>query len=116
MKLLLCNFLLFMLAGSAYGWGVKGHMMCGRVAAQALPDDTPLFFRSASERLAYLLPEPDRWRGNSWGGHIGPSQELTNLTAANHNIRMELLEGIRFRTTRNGMKSICTRSEWSSTR
>jgi len=40
-----------------------------------------------SEQLDYLLPEPDRWRGEAWGGHTGPRQELTNLTAANHYIR-----------------------------
>jgi hypothetical protein len=90
-----------LLAATAYGWGAKGHMMCGRLAAQALPDETPLFFRSAAERLAYLTPEPDRWRGEAWGGHRGPRRELTNLTAGNHNIRMELLEGIRFPLTRN---------------
>ncbi len=99
--MLLYGSLLLALDGSAYAWGVKGHMMCGRVAAQALPQDMPLFFRSSSEKLAYLLPEPDRWRGEAWGGHKGPRQELTNLTAGNHNIRMELLEGISFPTTRN---------------
>lgn len=88
-------------AVTLYGWGAKGHMMCGRVAAQALPDDVPLFFRSSAEQLAYLIPEPDRWRGEAWGGHNGPRQELTNLTAGNHNIRMELLEGIQFPKTRN---------------
>jgi len=98
---LLCAPLVVLLAGSAYGWGAKGHMMAGRVAAQALPNDVPLFFRSASERLAYLTPEPDRWRGASWGGHTGPRQELTNDTAGNHNIRMELLNGISFPLTRN---------------
>lgn len=75
--------------------------MAGRVAAQALPGDVPLFFRSSSEQLAYLTLEPDRWRGEAWGGHSGPRQELTNLTAGNHNIRMELLEGIKFPVTRN---------------
>jgi len=76
-------------------------MMSGRVAARNLPVEMPLFFRSATDRLAYLLPEPDRWRGEAWGGLSGPRQELTNLTAANHNIRMELLDGIRFPTSRN---------------
>jgi hypothetical protein len=76
-------------------------MMAGRVAVRNLPKDLPLFFRSATERLAYQIPEPDRWRGEAWGGQSGPRVELTNLTAANHNIRMELLDGIRFPTTRN---------------
>ena len=82
--------------GDVYAWGAKGHMICGRVATQVLPSDMPLFFRASSDQLAYLLPEPDRWRGEAWGGHSGPRQELTNLTAANHNIRMELLQGIPF--------------------
>jgi hypothetical protein len=85
----------------AFGWGAKGHMMAGRVAVRNLPKTVPLFFRGAVERLAYQIPEPDRWRGEAWGGLSGPRVELTNLTAANHNIRMELLEGIRFPTTRN---------------
>ena len=46
-------------------WGAKGHQMSGRVAARALPHEMPLFFRSAVDRLAYLLPEPDRWRGEA---------------------------------------------------
>src|SRR5262245_66229266 len=76
-------------------------MMAGRVAVRSLPKDAPLFFRSATERLAYQIPEPDRWRGAAWGGRSGPRVELTNLTAANHNIRLELLDGIRFPATRN---------------
>jgi len=92
---------LLLTATALYGWGAKGHMMSGRAAARNLPKETPLFFRAAVDRLAYLLPEPDRWRGEAWGGRNGPRQELTNLTAANHNIRMELLDGVRFPSTRN---------------
>jgi hypothetical protein len=33
-----------------------------RVAAEKLPPDTPIFLRSAVAELAYLGPEPDRWR------------------------------------------------------
>jgi hypothetical protein len=104
MKLFGVIAILILAAGSlstADAWGAKGHMMSGRVAAQALPADMPLFFRASSEQLAYLLPEPDRWRGEAWGGHNGPRQELTNLTAANHNIRMELLDGVKFPVSRN---------------
>jgi hypothetical protein len=32
------------------------------VAAEKLPVDVPVFLRNASELLAYLGPEPDRWR------------------------------------------------------
>jgi len=92
---------LVLFAPNAQAWGAKGHMMAGRVAAQALPHEVPLFFRAASEELAYLIPEPDRWRGEAWGGSTGPRQELTNLTAGNHNIRLELIEGIPFPPSRN---------------
>lgn len=43
-------------------WGEVGHVMAGRAAAQALPNEVPAFFRAGSEQLAYLNPEPDRWR------------------------------------------------------
>lgn len=43
-------------------WGEAGHVMAGRAAAEGLPDDVPAFFRGAADRLAYLNPEPDRWR------------------------------------------------------
>lgn len=43
-------------------WGEVGHVMAGRAAARSLPADVPAFFRSATEQLAYLNPEPDRWR------------------------------------------------------
>lgn len=43
-------------------WGNKGHTMAGTAAAEALPADMPAFFRGAAPQLAYLNPEPDRWR------------------------------------------------------
>lgn len=43
-------------------WGNHGHQIVGRLAADALPAEMPAFFRSAGARLAYLNPEPDRWR------------------------------------------------------
>jgi hypothetical protein len=36
--------------------------MAGDLAAELLPADMPLFFRHARARLAWLTPEPDRWR------------------------------------------------------
>ncbi len=54
---------LLTLAPYAFGWGAKGHEISARVAAKALPKDMPQFFLQAGERLAYLCPEPDRWRG-----------------------------------------------------
>ena len=51
-------------APSAHAWGEEGHRFINLVAAQHLPDDMPAFFRNASTRLAFLGPEPDRWRDN----------------------------------------------------
>ena len=50
---------------AAWGWGNEGHTYINRVAAQKLPSDVPLFLRRAVSELAYLGPEPDRWRENS---------------------------------------------------
>ena len=50
---------------AAWGWGSDGHMYVNRVAAEKLPQDVPAFLRSAVAELAYLGPEPDRWRDGS---------------------------------------------------
>lgn len=44
-------------------WGADGHEMVAAVAAAGLPGDVPAFFRDAAPQLAWLNPEPDRWRG-----------------------------------------------------
>ena len=43
-------------------WGAHGHTISGAAAARALPREMPKFFRNAADQLAYLTPEPDRWR------------------------------------------------------
>lgn len=43
-------------------WGAHGHTISGAAAARALPKEMPKFFRNAADQLAYLTPEPDRWR------------------------------------------------------
>lgn len=43
-------------------WGAEGHSLAARVAADGLPGGMPAFFREAADGLAYLNPEPDRWR------------------------------------------------------
>lgn len=43
-------------------WGEDGHVMAARAAAAGLPAELPGFFRAADVQLAYLNPEPDRWR------------------------------------------------------
>jgi hypothetical protein len=43
-------------------WGNEGHQAINRAAAQKLPADMPAFLKNSAEHLAYLGPEPDRWR------------------------------------------------------
>ena len=43
-------------------WGADGHRMAARAAVRGLPREVPAFFRDAGEQLAWLGPEPDRWR------------------------------------------------------
>ncbi len=46
-------------------WGSTGHEMAARAAVDVLPATMPGFFLAAREQLAYLAPEPDRWRDGS---------------------------------------------------
>jgi len=46
----------------AFAWGNEGHTYVNRVAAQKMPSSMPLFVRQAVDEIAYLGPEPDRWR------------------------------------------------------
>jgi hypothetical protein len=46
----------------AITWGNEGHMAVNRAAAAKLPADMPAFLKNASDHLAYMGPEPDRWR------------------------------------------------------
>jgi hypothetical protein len=43
-------------------WGNEGHVYVNRVAATKIPVAMPLFLRQAVVDIAYLGPEPDRWR------------------------------------------------------
>jgi len=47
---------------SAFAWGNEGHTDINRVAAQKIPPSMPRFLRRAEVEIAYLGPEPDRWR------------------------------------------------------
>ncbi len=47
---------------SAWPWGNEGHSAINRVAAEKLPPIVPAFLRNACDQLAYIAPEPDRWR------------------------------------------------------
>jgi hypothetical protein len=70
-------------AGAAR-WGMYGHEIAGRAAATSLPAELPAFFREATEQLAYLNPEPDRWRGDGF-------RELNEAKRYDHYADFELI-------------------------
>lgn len=78
---------ILLLANSAWPWGDEGHMMINRVAAEKLPPDVPGFLRKAEDQLAYLGPEPDRWREKS-------ELALKLSQEPDHFIDLELVEGM----------------------
>lgn len=68
----------------AVAWGNEGHIYINRVAAQKIPASMPLWLRRAAEEIAYLGPEPDRWRS--------PSEfALKNAQDPDHFINLERL-------------------------
>ena len=85
--LLPCVLTVLLLVNSAWPWGNEGHMMINRVAAEKLPPDVPAFLRDAAEQLAYLGPEPDRWREKS-------ELALKLSQEPDHFIDLELVEGM----------------------
>ena len=76
-------------------WGEPGHVMSGAAAAAALPADMPEFFRDASAELAYLNPEPDRWRD---GNELGLDRAV-NAQALDHYVDMEWVPADALRMT-----------------
>lgn len=71
-------------APASFGWGSKGHTMINKLAAEALPADMPAFMRTpeAIAEIAYLGPEPDRWRSRA-------EAELSAEQAPDHFIDLE---------------------------
>jgi hypothetical protein len=66
----------------AFAWGNDGHVYVNRVGAQKIPDVMPRFLRRAVVEIAYLGPEPDRWRN--------PAEfALKNAQEADHFIDLE---------------------------
>jgi len=79
--------IIFVLLSPAWPWGNEGHSAINRVAAEKLPPDVPAFLRNAAAQLAYLGPEPDRWRQ--------PSElALKRAQEPDHHINLELIEGM----------------------
>jgi hypothetical protein len=88
-RILMATAALALIAGvpatsAALRWGLHGHEIAGRAAATDLPVDMPQFFRSATEQLAYLNPEPDRWRGDGF-------RELNEAMRYDHYIDFEVI-------------------------
>ena len=66
-------------------WQDEGHVLVNQVAAEHLPDEMPQFFREAVDSLAYLGPEPDRWRRNT-------EYSLKESQEPDHFIKLEILD------------------------
>src|SRR5579863_9739724 len=49
----------------AGAWGNEGHTYINRVAAEKIPASMPRFLRRVVTEIAYLGPEPDRWRSST---------------------------------------------------
>jgi hypothetical protein len=73
-----------MMVQPSFGWGADGHSMINRLAAANLPSDVPAFLRNggALDAMAYLGPEPDRWRNRA-------EAELEAAQAPDHFIDLE---------------------------
>ena len=71
----------------AHAWGNEGHRMINRLAITTLPADVPAFLRTpaAIREVAYLGPEPDRWRSPA-------EPELNAAQAPEHFIDLELAD------------------------
>ena len=78
---------LIAVATSAWPWGNEGHSAINRVAAQKLPPDVPSFLRDSADQLAYLGPEPDRWRERT-------ELALKLSQEPDHYINLERVEGM----------------------
>lgn len=74
---------------AAFGWGDRGHTYINEVAARKIPASMPAFMRTAAAiaHIAYLGPEPDRWRDKT-------AYALNNAQAPDHFINLESIAGI----------------------
>lgn len=69
-------------------WGAHGHTISGRAAALKVPAGMPDFFRRGSDQLAYLNPEPDRWRDRT---ESQLDRGMDTAAAPDHFIDLELV-------------------------
>jgi hypothetical protein len=86
---MLCVTVLLLGQIATFAWGNNGHTYINQVAAQKIPESMPGFLRTSAavERIAYLGPEPDRWRGPT-------EYALNNAQSPDHFIDLERIEGI----------------------
>ncbi|MGI8508118.1 MAG: nuclease [Gemmatimonadaceae bacterium] len=71
-----------------FAWGERGHYLTGQAAAAKIPAAMPAFFRAAAAQLAYLNPEPDRWRDRTESA-IDPA--LDAGSAPDHFVDMDIV-------------------------
>lgn len=76
-------------SGSLQAWDYTGHRIVNQLALASLPADFPDFVRvpAATERIAFLAGEPDRWRnvsdlamrhsGGSWSEHFLDLEQIS---------------------------------------
>ncbi len=76
---------------SVRAWEDKGHTIINQLAAEAMPADTPEFFKKAATvGLPYLGPEPDRWKNF----RRGAANSLYAVNYPDHFMDMEFVEGM----------------------
>ena len=84
-KTIVAPLALALIALPSLAWQDEGHVLVNQVAAEHVPDEMPEFFRNAMDRLAYLGPEPDRWRRVS-------EFSLKQSQEPDHFIKLEILD------------------------
>ena len=77
-----------LLPALASGWGDVGHESINRAAAEKIPSSMPAFFAAASNRIAWLGPEPDRWRSDL-------EKPLNEAQAPDHFIDLEAVDWLK---------------------
>jgi hypothetical protein len=86
MKRFTLALLVLLSAPSLFAWGEKGHLMVGEAAGLTLPTSMPTFFLKRINELAYLNPEPDRWRN--------AGESLEGVNPPDHFLDYEFARGI----------------------
>jgi len=69
-------------------WGEAGHRITAQAASAALPAEMPQFFRDAAPQLAYLNPEPDRWKSRA---EASRDRALDGSSSPDHFLDLELI-------------------------